>query len=135
MHVVELVIVEPRQRLEVVVAHDLVEPRRELGIDITGRQQLRKATEAGSARAVGQDLGQLADQVGQVAGLGTVAPPLQLRADDVEPTLHEPAQVRQAGLDLLAFGPHRAHVGHRATFELSEILGAQDAIELGRHQH
>ena len=43
-------------------------------------------------------------------------PPLQLRVDDVETTLHETAHVRNFGLERLAFGSHRPHIVGAALF-------------------
>ena len=109
----ELVVVEVGQRVDVVAGDDLVEPLLEIGVECAGREQLRQPADAGRARAVREDLGQLLDERGQLAGLAAVAAALPLDADDVEAALHEPAQVRQPGLDLLALGPHRADVVHR----------------------
>ena len=49
---------------------------------------------------------------GRSSGSPPSARRVQLEADDVEAALHDAAQERQPGLDLLALGPHRADLVH-----------------------
>ena len=77
-----------------------------------GRHDLGQAADPGRVGAVGQDLGELRDEVGEVGGVAALGAAGELEADDVEAALHEAAQERQPGLDLLALGPHRPDLVH-----------------------
>src|SRR4029079_16353218 len=122
------------QRLEVAVPEDGVETSGHLGLGLAGGEELRQATDARRAGAVGQDLGQLADEVGQVAGLAALGQALPFGTDDVEAALDEPAQVGEACLDLLTLAAHLPNVSNRLLLEIPQIFGPEDAIELRGHQ-
>src|SRR5690606_39869778 len=78
-----------------------------------------------------EDLGELADELGQAGGLLPVASPLLLADDDVEAPLDEPAEVREAGLHLGALGAHGADLLDGTLGQLAEVGGVEEAVEVG----
>ena len=54
--------------------------------------------------------------------------------DEVMATLDEAAQVRQSGLDRLAFGPHGADLVDRSRRQIAEIGVVGDTIEACGHR-
>ena len=128
------------QQAQVVVA-DLAQPGERLGVEdavelggelrvLGGLEIGREPPQPGRLHVVAEDLGQLVDERGQVGRLEPLDPAAQLGGHDVEPSLHQPAEVGEAGLHLLALGPHGPDLLDRAGLELAEIGGVEKAVEL-----
>ena len=88
---------------------------------------------APALHAVGEDVGQPADELAQVGRVAALTPPLELGADDVEAPLGEPADVGQGVLDRLAIGPHGPDPLDRDGGEPGQVGRRREVFELRIH--
>jgi len=83
--------------------------------------------------AIGQDLGKVLDQVGDIVAIAAPAPTTELTGDDVVAALDHAPQIRELRLDGLALGPELAQTRDRKIGDLGKEVIGEDPIKLGIH--